>query len=89
MGTPVLGDVLCINRTENQRRLNYGERVDGPWVFGMIQMGTSKVKMFYVPDRKASTLIPILIKHVPPETTIWSDEWRAYVIWSDEWRAYF
>ena len=53
--------------------------VDGPWVFGMVEKWIRKVKMFNVPDRKGSTLIPILRKHVHPQSTIWSDEWPGYV----------
>ena len=75
----MLGDLIDLNPTRNSRRLNYGERENGPWVFGMIQSGTRKMKMFYVPDRKESTLLPILLAHVHPDTEIWSDEWKGYV----------
>ena len=78
-GRYLLGDILNLDPTENSRRSNYGQRIDGPWVFGMVEKGTRKVKIINVPDRKASTLIPILRKHVHPQSTIWSDEWRGYV----------
>ena len=47
-------------------------------MFGMIESNSRKVKMFYVEDRSAETLIPLLRAHVHPDSTIWSDEWRAY-----------
>ena len=78
-GRYLLGDLIDLDPTRNSRRLNYGERENGPWVFGMIQSGTRKMKMFYVPDRKESTLLPILLAHVHPDTEIWSDEWKGYV----------
>ena len=74
----MLGDVIDLDPTSNSRRHNYGERENVPWVFGMIQSGTRKMKMFYVPDRKESTLLPILRANIHPETEIWSDEWKGY-----------
>ena len=78
-GRYLLGDVIDLDPISNSRRMNYGEREDGPWVFGMIESGSRKMKLFYVPDRKESTLLPILLAHVHPETEIWSDEWKGYV----------
>ena len=69
-GRYLLGDVIDLDPTSNSRRHNYGERENGPWVFGMIQSGTRKMKMFYVPDRKESTLLPILRANIHPETEI-------------------
>ena len=77
-GRYLLGDVLDMNPANNSRRNNYGTREDGPWVFGMVEKGTRKLKLFYVEDRKASTLVPILHQNVHPGSTIWSDEWRGY-----------
>ena len=37
------------------------------------------MKMFYEPDRKDSTLLPILLARVNLDTEIWSDEWKGYV----------
>ena len=78
-GRYLLGDILDLDPASNSRRLNCGDRENGPWVFGMAEVNSRKIKLFYVEDRKESTLLPILLKHVHPKTTIWSDEWKAYV----------
>ena len=31
-----------------------------------------------VPDRSATTLLPIIQQYVGPGTIVWSDEWAAY-----------
>ena len=73
-GRYLLGDILDLKPANNCRRNNYGERKDGPWVFGMAERNTRNLKMFYVEDRKASTLVPLLRKHVDPQSVIWPDE---------------
>ena len=60
----------------NSRR-NYGNRVLGPWVFGIFQ-NRKNVRFFVVSDRKASTLLPIIQQHVEPGSVIHFDEWKAY-----------
>jgi len=65
---------------ENQNR-NYGNRVQGPWVFGMCclrQDNILKRRYFIVDKRDRETLLPIIIQKIEPETAIYSDEWRAY-----------
>lgn len=52
-------------------------RVKGPWVFGLYQE-KDKVRFVVVPDRKASTLIPIIQQYVQEGSVIVSDEWAAY-----------
>ena len=70
----LLGDILDLDPVSNSRRLNYGDRENGYWVFGMAEVNNRKIILFYVEDRKESTLLPILLEHVHPETTIWSNE---------------
>lgn len=49
------------------------------WVFGMVNMDHSTKPIFYyVPQRDAATLLPIIQHHIPAGSTIVSDQWRAY-----------
>jgi transposase-like protein len=49
------------------------------WMFGMWDV-TSKVgAVFFVPDRSAETLLPLIQQHINPGTEIHSDKWRAYL----------
>lgn len=58
----------------NQR--NHGNRIDGPWVFGL-KKGTD-LRYFYVERRDRDTLLPIIQRECAPESVIHSDEWPAY-----------
>ena len=59
---------------ENLR--NHGDRVDGPWVFGLKQGIDHR---FYVVDRRdRATLDPIIRENCAPGSEIHSDEWAAY-----------
>ena len=62
----------------NCKKKNYGDRINGPWIFGIIEKGTRNMRMFYVENRSAEVLVPLLKAHVDERSTIWSDEWRAY-----------
>ena len=55
---------------------NHGNRVDGPWVFGLIQ--GNDVRYFWVERRDRQTLLPIIQQHCAPGSHITSDEWKAY-----------
>ena len=50
------------------------------WVFGLADTSSTPCTVYIelVPDRKASTLIPIIEKVVKPGSTIHSDQWVAY-----------
>ena len=39
----------------------------------------NRTLLFIVPDRKQSTLLPIIERYVAPGTMIFSDQWRAYI----------
>uniref|UniRef100_A0A915KD35 ISXO2-like transposase domain-containing protein n=1 Tax=Romanomermis culicivorax TaxID=13658 RepID=A0A915KD35_ROMCU len=74
------GRLLQGNRVPPARQ-NYGNRVVGPWVFGLIHKradGTQDLRMFHVLRRNEPTLRAIIQRHVAPSTTIRSDLWRAY-----------
>jgi len=60
-----------------QNKRNYGNRVIGPWVFG-IYKSKERVRFFVIPDRKGKTLIPIIKRHVVPYSIVVSDEWTGY-----------
>ncbi|XP_019862099.1 PREDICTED: uncharacterized protein LOC109590640 [Amphimedon queenslandica] len=73
------GSVIEIDKSKfGKRKYNRGRYVDGHWVFGGIERGTSNCFMVAVADRSAATLLPIIYKYVRPGSTIISDQWRAY-----------
>lgn len=47
-------------------------------MFGGVERETGKCFLIPVPDRKAETLIKLIIKWIKPGTTIISDCWKAY-----------
>ena len=55
---------------------NHGNRVDGPWVFGLIQ--GNDCRYFWVQRRDRATLLPIIQRECAPGSHITSDEWKAY-----------
>lgn len=68
------------------RNRNYGRRITGPWIFGLIECSkqpddsykSGEVRLFIVERRSAEILLPIIRRHVEKGSLIWSDEWRAY-----------
>ena len=68
------------------RRERYGNRVDGPWIFGLClckvdedgKRQLKEVRYFYVEKRDRQTLLPIISREVMKGSTIHSDEWKAY-----------
>ncbi|CAN7979217.1 unnamed protein product, partial [Ixodes persulcatus] len=75
MGGP--NEVVQID--EAFRHNNYDNRIDGPWVLGMICDGTKELRMFYVQRRDSRTLGDHIRQNVAPGTTVFTDEWRGYV----------
>ena len=74
-----LGTVVEIDESKFGKRKYYrGGMVDGHWVFGGIEHGTTKSFMgVVVDDRSTATLIPIIQCYIRPGTLIISDKWRA------------
>lgn len=64
-----------VEKLRNKR--NYGNRVIGPWVFG-VYWSKNCVRFFVVPDRKGTTLIPIIKAYVLAGSVVVSDEWKGY-----------
>jgi len=56
-----------------------GHRVEGVWVFGMVERTPERRIVFVqVDDRKRETLESLLERYVHKESVIYSDCWRAY-----------
>lgn len=78
-GRLLLGDLDAENNDDRLNRgRNYGDREDGPWIFGLVEEGTNDVRMFYVERRNSETLHPIIFSNVELGTIIVSDGWKAY-----------
>ncbi|KAG1659512.1 hypothetical protein GQR58_022514 [Nymphon striatum] len=61
-----------------KRKYIRGNQVNGHWVFGGIQRGTSKCFMVKVPDTKRKTLEAEFQRFILPGSHILSDGWAAY-----------
>ena len=59
------------------------------WIFGMIERSSNRMIIYPVNDRRESTLIPIIEKHVEPGSTIYSDGWSAYCDLNSRGYAHF
>ena len=69
------GTVVEIDELKfGKRKYNRGRAINGQWVFGGIERGTTKSFMVVVEDRSASTLLPIIQQYIRPGTLIISDE---------------
>jgi hypothetical protein len=63
-----------------RRKANRGHHVGGVWVLGGVEVTIERrVFLMVVPDRSASTLGPIICRHVARGSTIVTDGWRGYV----------
>ena len=60
------------------RKYHRGQWRDGHWVFGGIERGSGKCFLIEVPDRRATTLEPLIRRCILPGTHIISDGWPAY-----------
>jgi hypothetical protein len=71
------GRLLLGDQGRDARRRNYGNRVDGPWIVGMID-ASHRVRLFLVRNRSAEVLIPLIRAIVKPGSIIHTDGWAAY-----------
>ena len=57
-----------------------GRVVDGAWLFGMVERGSSKFRVEVCKDNKRDrkTLFEMIQRHILPGTTIMSDCWKGY-----------
>ncbi|CAF1296695.1 unnamed protein product, partial [Rotaria sp. Silwood1] len=67
-------DESCFGKRKYQR----GRLLNSQWVFGGIDIVTKQCFAVPVDNREAATLLPIIQEYVLPDTTIHSDEWKAY-----------
>lgn len=73
------GSIVQIDESViTKRKYHRGKRVPEKWIFGMYDEDTGKGFCTYVPNRRKTTLLPIIKQHIRPLSTIWSDEWSAY-----------
>ncbi len=82
-GRLLIGDILDGNPEHNSRPQNYGDQVNGPWAFGIIERGTRRTRLFYVEYRKRVTLYQHIFANVEKSSTICSDQWAAYATLGD------
>jgi transposase-like protein len=76
-GQPV---VVEIDETKlGVRKFNMGHRVEGVWVVGLRERGPKgRFICLPVPNRKKSTLMPLIKKYVRPHSQVNSDMWKGY-----------
>ncbi|KAJ8980947.1 hypothetical protein NQ317_001210, partial [Molorchus minor] len=73
------GKIIEIDEAkEGRRKYQKGRVLEGQWIFGRIEKGFSKLFIVPVENRDASTLVPLIKKHILPGSTIMSDCWRSY-----------
>lgn len=64
------------------RKMKYHKGNPGPglriWIFGMVDRNTNTIILYPVSDRSKETLIPLIVRHVEPGSTIYSDGWSSY-----------
>ena len=73
------GTVLQIDESvSTKRKYHRGRKIKEQWIFGMYNTTLHYGIALYVKDRSCETLLGLIQEYVAPETTIWSDEWRAY-----------
>ncbi|CAB9513375.1 Inherit from opiNOG: protein Hydra magnipapillata [Seminavis robusta] len=62
-----------------RRKYNRGRCVNADWVFGMVERGGErKLALIVIPDRKANTLLPLIMSFVRPGTQINTDKHGGY-----------
>ncbi|XP_035224960.1 uncharacterized protein LOC118197546 [Stegodyphus dumicola] len=61
-----------------KQKYHRGKRVEGRWVFGLVERGTDKCVFRVVENRGAETLLEIIKENVLPGSIVISDCWKAY-----------
>lgn len=73
--TPVLG---LLKRGEYKIVRRPHKVIDGEFVYEKVYSQHPKVKTFVVPDTKAKTIQPLVLKHIEKGSRLLTDEWSAY-----------
>jgi len=68
---------LEANREEDKKGDDNDRRIK-VWVFGMLERGTFKARLFTTIKRDASTLETMILNNIEPGSTIYSDLWGGY-----------
>ena len=70
-----IDESLFGRKTKYHRGAKRGTNV---WIFGIVECDTNRLILYPVENRKRETLIPIIKRHVAPNTQIFSDGFSAY-----------
>jgi hypothetical protein len=74
-----VGSIVEVDEAKfGKRKFNMGKRVEGMWIFGMLERESGKCCFIPVKSRDEVTLIEEIKKFIVPGTTIYSDCWKAY-----------
>ena len=73
-------DIVEIDESKfgKKRKYNRGRRHRGKWVIGLLSRTSGEFVLKAVDKRNRRTLIPIIIDHVKPRSTVYTDDWKAY-----------
>lgn len=73
-GTVEIDETMATGRKRGGKR---GWGSDKPIIFGMAQRGGGVITRV-VPNRKAETIMPIIVEHTTEDVTAYTDEYRGY-----------
>jgi transposase-like protein len=76
-GSIEIDESLFGRRVKYNRGNPLGQRV---WVFGLVERQTNFLKLFPVERRDATTLTKIIRDNVAEGSTLYSDDWKAYIL---------
>ena len=65
------------------RKYEEGRPVSTQWIFGGIERVTGNSLSIMVPDRSRKTLEEEIIKHIKPDSIVFSDGWKTYRMLKD------
>lgn len=73
------GTIIEVDEAKfGHRKYNRGPKVDGQWVVGGVQRGSSNIFLDVVPNRQQEILMDVIHRRILPGTTIITNGWRSY-----------